>query len=204
MLDMGSVSVRSCAPCHHKCSISGEGENIATIKKFSLLCEWILRAGTLDLTPINARNITRKHTSAGTYWSTAVATVAQQIQIRTSTERMRVVVRIHPGSHGFLRTRLHVTHAFDWQNWYRIKSIHSFLGNAETAKTTLKGSWISCSRYRSCGRRSCLCLSPGLKHGGILWKLGCSIRGLEERNNRLAERVCLYLNTSTPMFSLLV
>lgn len=42
-------------------------------------------------------------TSAGTYWSTAVATVAQQIQIRTSTDRIRVVVRIHPGSQGFLR-----------------------------------------------------------------------------------------------------
>lgn len=36
------------------------------------------------------------------YWSTAVATVAQQIQIRTSTDRTRVVVRIHPGSQGFL------------------------------------------------------------------------------------------------------
>lgn len=41
-------------------------------------------------------------TSAGMYWSTAVATVAQQIQIRTSTDRTRVVVRIHPGSQGFL------------------------------------------------------------------------------------------------------
>lgn len=44
-------------------------------------------------------------TSAGTYWSTAVATVAQQIQIRTNTDRIRVVVRIHPGSHGFLRSK---------------------------------------------------------------------------------------------------
>lgn len=103
-----------------------------------------------------------------------------------------------------VRTRLHDTHAFDCQNWYRVKSINFFLGNAETAMTTLKGSWISCSRYRSCGQRSCLCLSPGLKHGGILWKLGCSILGLEDRNNKLAERVCLYLNTLTPKFSLLV
>lgn len=36
------------------------------------------------------------------YWSTAVATVAQQIQIRTSIDRTRVVVMIHPGNHGFL------------------------------------------------------------------------------------------------------
>jgi hypothetical protein len=41
-------------------------------------------------------------TSAGTYWSTAVATVAQQIQMRTRIDRIRVVVRIQPGSQGFL------------------------------------------------------------------------------------------------------
>lgn len=40
--------------------------------------------------------------SEGTYWSTAVATVAQQIQISTSTDRTSVVVNIHPGIHGFL------------------------------------------------------------------------------------------------------
>lgn len=41
-------------------------------------------------------------TSAGTYCSTAVDTVAQQIQIRTKTDRTRVVVRIQLGNHGFL------------------------------------------------------------------------------------------------------
>lgn len=37
-----------------------------------------------------------KLTSEGTYCSTAVATVAQQIQSNTITERTRVVVKIHP------------------------------------------------------------------------------------------------------------
>lgn len=37
-----------------------------------------------------------KFTSEGTYCSTAVATVAQQIQSNTITERTRVVVKIHP------------------------------------------------------------------------------------------------------------
>lgn len=37
-----------------------------------------------------------KFTSEGTYCSTAVATVAQQIQSSTITERTRVVVKIHP------------------------------------------------------------------------------------------------------------
>lgn len=37
-----------------------------------------------------------KFTSEGTYCSTAVATVAQQIQSNTITERTRVMVKIHP------------------------------------------------------------------------------------------------------------
>jgi len=47
------------------------------------------------------RNV-KQFTSAGTYCSTAVDTVAQQIQIRTKTDRTRVVVRIQLGNHGFL------------------------------------------------------------------------------------------------------
>ena len=37
-----------------------------------------------------------KFTSEGTYCSTAVATVAQQIQSNTITERTRVMVKIQP------------------------------------------------------------------------------------------------------------
>lgn len=44
----------------------------------------------------NGLSVRIKFTSEGTYCSTAVATVAQQIQSNTITERTRVVVKIHP------------------------------------------------------------------------------------------------------------
>lgn len=44
----------------------------------------------------NDLSVRIKFTSEGTYCSTAVATVAQQIQSNTITERIRVVVKIHP------------------------------------------------------------------------------------------------------------
>lgn len=44
----------------------------------------------------NGLRVRIKFTSEGTYCSTAVATVAQQIQSNTITERTRVVVKIHP------------------------------------------------------------------------------------------------------------
>lgn len=44
----------------------------------------------------NDLSVRIKFTSEGTYCSTAVATVAQQIQSNTITERTRVVVKIHP------------------------------------------------------------------------------------------------------------
>lgn len=45
--------------------------------------------------------------------------MAQQIQIRTSTDRTRVVVRIHPGSHGFLWRQDGRLYAL----WYRSRSV---------------------------------------------------------------------------------
>ena len=44
----------------------------------------------------NGLRVRIKFTSEGTYCSTAVATVAQQIQSNTITERTRVMVKIHP------------------------------------------------------------------------------------------------------------
>ena len=44
----------------------------------------------------NGLRVRIKFTSEGTYCSTAVATVAQQIQSNTITERTRVTVKIHP------------------------------------------------------------------------------------------------------------
>lgn len=69
-------------------------------------------------------------TSAGTYWSTAVATVAQQIQMRTNTDSIKVVVKIQPGSQGFLRSKCFNLLSAVWKNkdslsffcpinWYR-------------------------------------------------------------------------------------
>lgn len=86
-----SVSSPECTPCHHKCSVSGINQEL----KLIILCIR-LRLG------FRSWDLTIKLASEGTYWSTAVATVAQQIQISTSTDRTSVVVKIHPGIQGFL------------------------------------------------------------------------------------------------------
>lgn len=94
MQDTESVSSPECSPCHHKCSISGM---ITFFQELTLIILHIRKRLVF-----RSWHLTLKLASEGTYWSTAVATVAQQIQINTSTDRTSVVVKIHPGIQGFL------------------------------------------------------------------------------------------------------